>query len=548
MFETTPGHRWLIELMARKVERPDSTSFFYEIYKRLTNDTDFTVFKRAGKEGLNFAYLGDVADYHTPLDDIAHTSRRSLQHQGDNALAMARALAEADLGHRERGELVWFDLFSLFMIRWPVPWTVPMALGSMLIAIAAIVIGRRSDAGAIRLAGWGVLWFVSTLIVTAAMTAGVWTIVKMHTGASAWPAHPDGAIAAAWLIGLLASIALAGWFGSRAGESGLAAGAAVGWSGLAAVTACLLPGASYLFLPVAILLSIASLSEASSFQPLSSILRLLATALSVAILFPFAWTLYDAIGLPILIASSLFVALVSTTWCSFLPLWHQRARAVVPAILFVLVVLSAGSALLEPTYAPSSPQRVNILLHVDADRQSARWLTAVPRGDLPPAMMHAVRWSAAHPFPWYGAASYSSARTPMLSLTAPQVTLVESAPAAARNVVLHLHSVRGANALALNLHDGGRLETARVNGWLVTPLSVRYRRFLTPGWTRLVVRGGGDVDFNLVLRGSGRIDAVIEDQSYGLPPAAARLVAGRDSSAVQSDSGDVTIVAHALSF
>jgi hypothetical protein len=549
MFETTPGHRWLIDLMARNVERPDSGSIFYEIYKRLPNDTDFTVFKRAGKEGLNFAWLGDVSDYHTPLDDVRHTSRRSIQHQGDNVLGMARALAAADLGHRERGDLVWFDLLSFCLIRWPVAWSVPLALGALLIAAVAVTIGRRRDRGSVRLAVSGVLWFASSLVITAAAVIAVLILLKLHFRGAAWPAHPGGAIGAAWLIGLLIPIGLAGWFKTRAAEYGLTAGAALGWSVLAVCTAWFLPGASYIFLPVAALLSLSSLSETSHLAVISSILRMATIALSAAILFPFAWTLYDAVGLLALIASSLLVGLVSTTWCGVVASWPQQGRSAFLAFLFVLVVLSAGTAMLQPIYSPSSPQRVNILLQVDADRQSARWLTSVPRNDLPPQMGHVARWSQSRPFPWYANALYSSTRTPMPSLAAPQLAVVSDlAGAGTRRLLLRLHSGRGANTIILNVHDRGRLLTGRIGGWLLTPFSARYRRWLTPGWTRLVVRGRADVDLDLLFRGSEPIAAVVEDQSYDLPASAARLSAARGPSAVPSDSGDVTIVTHGITF
>ncbi|MFP5248083.1 MAG: M28 family peptidase, partial [Thermoanaerobaculia bacterium] len=48
MFETSRGNRWLIRHLASSVERPMATSLFYTIYNLLPNDTDVTVFKRAG--------------------------------------------------------------------------------------------------------------------------------------------------------------------------------------------------------------------------------------------------------------------------------------------------------------------------------------------------------------------------------------------------------------------------------------------------------------------------------------------------------------------
>ena len=50
--------------------RPSTSSLFYEVYEHLPNDTDLTVFKRLGLAGINFAAIGHVVHYHTPLDNL----------------------------------------------------------------------------------------------------------------------------------------------------------------------------------------------------------------------------------------------------------------------------------------------------------------------------------------------------------------------------------------------------------------------------------------------------------------------------------------------
>ncbi len=60
LFETSLGNRWLIRTVAGALERPQASSFFYAIYSILPNDTDVTVFKRAGKAAINFAAIGGV--------------------------------------------------------------------------------------------------------------------------------------------------------------------------------------------------------------------------------------------------------------------------------------------------------------------------------------------------------------------------------------------------------------------------------------------------------------------------------------------------------
>ena len=86
MFETGSHSLWLMPLFARAVPRPLANSLYYAIYRRLPNDTDFSVFKKHGFDGFNFAFIGDVSHYHTPLDNLRDLDAGSLQSQGDHAL------------------------------------------------------------------------------------------------------------------------------------------------------------------------------------------------------------------------------------------------------------------------------------------------------------------------------------------------------------------------------------------------------------------------------------------------------------------------------
>ena len=55
LFETGPGNGWLVAPWARRAPHPRGGSFGIEIYRRLPNDTDFSILKRQGIPGLNFA-------------------------------------------------------------------------------------------------------------------------------------------------------------------------------------------------------------------------------------------------------------------------------------------------------------------------------------------------------------------------------------------------------------------------------------------------------------------------------------------------------------
>ena len=68
LFETGPANGWLIGPWARRAPHPRGASFGIEIYRRLPNDTDFTILARHGIPGLNFALVGDGYAYHTARD------------------------------------------------------------------------------------------------------------------------------------------------------------------------------------------------------------------------------------------------------------------------------------------------------------------------------------------------------------------------------------------------------------------------------------------------------------------------------------------------
>jgi len=60
MFETGSANAWLMHLYESVVARPFTNSMYYVVYKLLPNDTDFTVFKKAGYQGFNFGFIGNV--------------------------------------------------------------------------------------------------------------------------------------------------------------------------------------------------------------------------------------------------------------------------------------------------------------------------------------------------------------------------------------------------------------------------------------------------------------------------------------------------------
>lgn len=157
MFETAEGNRRIIRWLSQNVERPVANSLTYEIYKRMPNDTDYSVYKAEGVMGLNFAFSGGVAAYHSEIDDPDHLGLGSLQHHGDNAWAMLKVLGERKLDRLTAKENAgYIDVFGFHLVHYPESIALGLALVLGVWALLAIALAFRKDFR-YRQLRWGLL-------------------------------------------------------------------------------------------------------------------------------------------------------------------------------------------------------------------------------------------------------------------------------------------------------------------------------------------------------------------------------------------------------
>jgi hypothetical protein len=310
MFETGRNDAWTLPFLAR-VPHPRTSSVFPTIYEYLPNDTDFSVFKRRGVAGFNFAFIGSPANYHTPRDNLAHLSDASLQHHGENALATVRALANADLGApRPRGNAVFFDLLGFCIVGWPAAWGLPLSVVPFLLLAVAVVRLRRR---ALLTAGGLARGFLAGLavVVLAALAGFVASIVLQAAGVrTLWPAHGTALQAVYWVLAL-AVVLLVGRGFRRTGFLGLWLGGWLVWAMLGLITALLVPGASYLFIVPTWFAALATLflSAGDGTKPWIAILPALAASI---VWFPLLILFYDGLGSPALWLVGTLLALALT--------------------------------------------------------------------------------------------------------------------------------------------------------------------------------------------------------------------------------------------
>jgi Peptidase family M28 len=252
MFETSDENGWLIKNFSQATSHPVGNSLSYEIYKRMPNDTDFTVFRHAGYSGLNFAFIGGVARYHTRLDSIANVNYGSLQHHGDYMLELTERFGNASSDDPRLPNAVYFDVLGRMLITYQRGTATFLLLFAAALTALTFYLGFRKQCLRAGACLGGLLSMVVAVVVTVTGSGAVFWIIsaagrsfpRIHTGLvyeSGWY------ISACSAFGLALAIAFysvaANWISSE----NLAAGSLPGWMGLAAAVHIYFPGGSYLF-------------------------------------------------------------------------------------------------------------------------------------------------------------------------------------------------------------------------------------------------------------------------------------------------------------
>ncbi len=354
MFETGSANAWVMRMYARSVRHPNADSLSYTVYKTLPNDTDFTVFKHAGYQGFNFAFLEDVAHYHTPLDNVANTSVSSIQSEGGSAFDAVRALANSDLTPGPASDAVYADLFGWKTIWWPARWTVGFAVLALGLLILEIVILVRR--GELRMKGF-LLGFVSwPLILIAAGILGV--ILQFFLGVAGatpanWVAHPTPLLFASWALGFSAVALVAALLGRRAGFWGMWSGTWIWWGIVALVLGATVPGLSFIFVVAVLTAGIFGLAIVFARRESggSVIVAAVIPAVVTAIVGVYStWFLYAALGGTFLTGITVCVALLAVPLAPLAGAVAAGRRWRFPAAAFAVAVVATAAALIVPPF------------------------------------------------------------------------------------------------------------------------------------------------------------------------------------------------------
>ncbi|HMO15192.1 MAG TPA: M28 family peptidase [Pirellulaceae bacterium] len=325
LFETGPRSYWTIQQFAKVARKPFTSSLFYEIYKTLPNDTDFTRFMETQMEGFNFAFIGDVKNYHTPDDNFETVDRGSMQHHGEHALELLKLLADSETLMISDGRAIYFDLLAFRVFYWRESWRIPLAIVPTALLAWFVIVNLRANRIGLRQG----LFAASFTLGVVVFMAAIQFAVNLGLGRdgfldSPWPFRPVPILLTFWLVGLLVSIGC-GCVLFRGAAEATFASVWLGWLVLLWLTTLFVAGASYLFLVPCVIAGIAAV------LPLSmNIKSQIAWVGATLIWLPMEPLFYDAVGFSLNLALIARVVVVMSALFPVIAVACTRMRPATP--------------------------------------------------------------------------------------------------------------------------------------------------------------------------------------------------------------------------
>lgn len=184
MFQTSPNNAALIQMLGRVIDHPVANSFSYEVYRRMPNDTDLTISMGEGIAGLNFAFIDGFPNYHAKTDNPQQLSQRSLMQQAENAVLLARHLANIDPQTiRQTSNVTYFNLSSHVFIAYPV--TIVWSLVALTLIV--MLVGLRKSLKNHVLTGPGLVAAGACLVATGLMVFSTFeNFAELYLGHAQW--------------------------------------------------------------------------------------------------------------------------------------------------------------------------------------------------------------------------------------------------------------------------------------------------------------------------------------------------------------------------
>ncbi|MCS7315236.1 MAG: M20/M25/M40 family metallo-hydrolase [Bryobacterales bacterium] len=473
MFETGRDNLGLIPHFVQACSCPLANSLMPSIYYRTGLNSDFTVFRRLGLSGLNFAFIRGIAYYHTANDRPENLDLRSLQHQGNYALELARYFGNLPLEDFPAGQAIYFNPAGCWLVSYPASWAAPLAAVTMAWLCGLILLGLRR--GRVRASGVlkGALGYLACVTAaTGAVSAGAMLAWRWRRYYMVYD-EPLYLAAAASVVVLVFSVCLGRLLRAVTWREAFL-GASCVWAAGLAVSVFALPVASFVFQwPLAFVLLALTAELAAPQSAVGVALRLAAHAIGAAghLLFaiPAAIILHDGITAVLVPITAFWLALV----LGLLIPWLAAVRAAAPRLLPVLSAAAAAATIaaivVRGASGPTSerPETLSLSYVLNAETGQAYWVSRAREPNrfeqwfFPPDAERG-------PIQEFRPADRESYLKRPAVATFPEPlefsVVSDTRTGRTRRVVLRLRSLNGAQRVQLHLPPEAEVLASRVNG------------------------------------------------------------------------------------
>jgi hypothetical protein len=529
MFETSRPNAQAIDHYARSAARPSANSLSTDFYRMIPNSTDVAVFEERPWTILNFAVIGNETRYHSPGDTLQALDRRSLQHMGDQALALVADLANGT--STAQGTDIFADLLGRTLI------TLPMEMGAALLALALVglvYLGWRRREGF----GRGILAAVAALAASTALAfLGQWVLGLIRTG-EYWRGHPEFTstfVSASALAGSLAALL---WIAARVSTETLRAAYWLLFVVLGAGLSIVAPGALIFFIlpPLVMLAGIV----AGRWSPVAEkAAALLAALLLFLTLGPVLALVEMLLGHGSAWSFAPLAALVLLPWLiELMPLAVPLARKPVLGGLAAVAVVAWAGAALAPAYSQDRKQKFGIEYVWDAPSKQAQWMIVNDGTPLPEAI--ASPFKSGTEVPWSGRRRWAAPAQGAMQAATLQL-LGEVRSGAARRISLRI-TATGAEDIAIQAPP-----EAGITAFRVASFRRSFPRDGSMDAYALRCRGRSCDGLAIEIEaGKAPVPLTIIGMRPGLPSAARALVQARPAHAAPQYSPDSTLTVSRL--
>lgn len=557
MFETSRQNGWLVREFAEAAPHPYANSLAGTIYDSLPNDTDFTITKRAGLPGLNFAYINGLTDYHTQTDNLENIDQRSLQHQGANVLAVARHFGNADPGQPRERDAVYFDLPGGLLVHYSSAWIIPLVVVAVIAFAAVVFLGRKRGLLTFKGIAFGFVTLIVSCIAANIVTMLVWTVVRtFHSGFRLIPwgdTYNSGFYKMAFVLLTIAIVtAIYAWSLKRTNVANLAVGAMLGWLLIAIATAIVLPGGSYLFTwPLLFALAGTAVLFYVKQQPaFRRSVVLAAYAIPAIVLFgPLIYWLFVALTVSNASLVVIPLALLLGLFTPHLDVIARRKRWALPVTAVVLSSITILAGLGTAGFSARHPRMNQIFYGLNADTGKAVWGSIDARPDEWTTQFlteNPKRERIPDLFPLTGL-TFLQSDAVAAPLEAPKAQLLEDRREGDVRVLrLQISSPRNAPVMSAYLDAAAAVVGASLNGKTIEgeaqagkPWGLQYHGLPEEG-----------AELTLRVRSTQPVTLRIDDRTYELPviPNTSYRARPENLMPVPSQYSDTTVVSKSFTF